>query len=506
MALPAPMMTTFSRMNNLQFRRLRIPRPAVVYLLARNRQATRAMRLQPGFLSRSQVQTIHANALRVLDEVGVRVEHAELRHRLESVGGRTGQDEMLCFRPADVERLIAQAPKTRLSERPPRVGLRVGIYHSRYLDPKTNELLPFNEERLARYIDLARQLNADGIGMLGVPFAVEGLPPGLAPLAEKLYSWKLGCRPDGSIISTDLCEPILEMYRCHAASVGRPLEDAFHAAGYLVSPLRLARLECEQLLFFHRHGLRMYIGHMPSQGGTAPVTFAGALTLTLAERIFIFLLQRCLWPEEPFHIDGTPATMDMRSGLSFYGRPEMQRFNVALADLARFYGCSCAGHTGLTDAKLPSVEAGVQKAAGALITALACGSAAVSGGLLGVDEICSPVQLVLDRDLVDGLKALLIEPQVSDELCALEDIRAVGAGGNFLGTELTVHRFRQELWQSRTWSHHSTSGWSLAGRKIDLDLAREVVAKHDKGFAGQSYITPEEERELWRIARRVSRV
>jgi trimethylamine:corrinoid methyltransferase-like protein len=32
-----------------------------------------AMRLQPGLLSRWQVQTIHANALRVLDEVGVRV-------------------------------------------------------------------------------------------------------------------------------------------------------------------------------------------------------------------------------------------------------------------------------------------------------------------------------------------------------------------------------------------------------------------------------------------------
>ncbi len=43
------------------------------------------MRLRP-CLSVAQVELIHRNALRVLAEIGVRVEHAALRERLASSG------------------------------------------------------------------------------------------------------------------------------------------------------------------------------------------------------------------------------------------------------------------------------------------------------------------------------------------------------------------------------------------------------------------------------------
>jgi len=461
------------------------------------------MRLQPAFLSRPQVETVHRNALRVLEQVGVKVEHEVLRRRLDSVGGKVSDAAGVVRFPARAaERAIADAPKTPISDAPARVSARVGIYHSRYLDPVSDELATFNEPRLARYAGMARACECvDGVGMLGVPFAMPEVPPAHQPLAEKLYCWKHGIDPDGSVIFTPLCEPLLEIFACHASATGRKIEQVFQARGYLISPLRLARPECEQLLFFHERGLPMYIGHLPSQGGTAPVTLAGALVLALAERIFLFLLQRAFDERAPFSVDGTPATVDMRSGFSCYGRPEMQRFNVAFADLARFYGCSCAGHTGLTDAKRPSTEAGAQKGIGALITALACGHATVSAGLLGVDEICSPVQLVLDCDVVGGLRALLAAPAVDERLCAFEDILAAGCGGNFLGSDLTFERFREELWQPATWTAGSTSRWELSGRRVDVDCARDRVAAFEKAFAPEAYISPAEEKELRQIIR-----
>lgn len=466
------------------------------------------MRLQTAFLSRQEVETVHRNALRVLEEVGVKVEHETVRRRLGTVGGMPDEGANVVRFPARAaERHIAEAPKNRMTDGPARVSARVGIYGSRLLCPGTDELVGFDEARLAGYAGLARSLGCvEGIGMLGLPFAAPGIPPAYQPLTEKLYAWKHGITPDGSIIFTALCEPLWEMFVCHAAATGRRVEDVFRAAGYLVSPLRLARPECEQFLFFQQRGLPMFVGHLPSQGGTAPVTFAGALTLALAERIFLFLLQRAFREDTPFSVEGTPATMDMRTGLSCYGRPAMQRFNVALADLARFYGCSCAGHTGLTDAKLPSCEVGAQKAAGALITALACGHATISAGLLGADEICSPVQMVLDGDIVGSLNALLSKPSVDERSCAFGEILSAGPGGNFLGTELTCREFREELWEPRTWAAEMTAGWGNSGRRTDVEKAREWVAAFERDFEPRTFISPDEERELQAIIRRAVRV
>jgi len=461
------------------------------------------MRLTP-MLTRAQVETIHRNALRVLAELGVRVEHEGVRLRLAAVGGRAdAASEVVRFPASDVERLIAEARKAPRPERPPAVGIHVGVYGSQYLDPESDALRPFDENLLAGYFGLAHHLGAhDGVGLLGLPFVPEGIPAPYMPLSEKLFAWKWGARPDGSVLSTALCEPLLEMFSCHAAAQGRKLPGVFCATGYVISPLRLARPECEQLLFFAERGLRMGIGHLPSQGGTAPVTFAGALVLALAEQLFLYLLRRAFWEEAELSVGGTVSTLDMRRACSCYGRPEQQRINAAFTDLASFYGCACGGHTGLTDAKRPSCEAGAQKALGTLYTALACGHGSLSAGLLGIDEVCSPVQMVLDADLADALRALLAAPEVDELECACDEILAVGHGGQFLGTPFTAERFRRALFQPRTWAWQNLSGWAASGGKLDVDLAREFLRDWSRRFVPAPAISAEEERELRRIIRR----
>ena len=373
------------------------------------------------FLNRAQVETLHHNALRVLAETGVRVEHEGMRRRLEALGATSASSGNVCFAPSKVEghlfgNTIPQPVR-------PHVQVSAGVYQSWYLEPETGCLVPFTEDRLARYISLARSLPlVSHTHLLGLPFVPPELPADFLPLAEKLYAWKYGARPGGAVQFTHLCEPLLEMFRCHATMNGEPLAKVFCAEGFLITPLRLAQPECEQVLFFAERRLRMRLGHLPSQGGSAPITFAGAITLALAEQIFLHLINRALWPHAEFAVAGVVMTMDLRTGASVYGRPEQQRINAAFADLARFYGCSCTGHTGLSDAKAPSFEAGAQKALGALMTALTVGAGTIEAGLLGTDEICSPVQMVLDHDLAGALSALLREPTVSEAECAGEEI------------------------------------------------------------------------------------
>ena len=452
------------------------------------------------FLSRAQVETLHHNALRVLAETGVRVEHEGMRGRLEALGAASDGNGNVRFAPSHVEpHLFGKIPPEPVR---PHVRVFAGVYQSWYLEPATGRRVPFTEERLAGYIGLARSLPlVSHTHLLGLPFVPPDLPADSVPLAEKLYAWKYGAAPAGAVQLTSLCQPLLEMFRCHASMNGQPIEKGFCAEGFLVSPLRLARPECEQVLFFAEHGLRMRLGHLPSQGGTAPVTFAGAITLALAEQIFLHLINRALWPDAEFSLASTVMTMDPRTAASVYGRPEQQRINAAFADLGRFYGCPCGGQTGLSDAKAPSFEAGAQKAIGALLTALTVGAGTVEAGLLATDEICSPVQMVLDHDLAGALTSLLREPSVSDAECAVEEIAGVGCGGNFLASELTAARCREEFFFPRTWSSQSSATWERTGSKLDIDLAREYVAQFNETYAPTSAISAEEERELQRIIR-----
>jgi trimethylamine--corrinoid protein Co-methyltransferase len=367
-------------------------------------------------------------------------------------------------------------------------------------------MVQFDEDLLAFYFALARSLPGMGrIGLLGLPCQVGGLPDAYGPLLEKVVAWKNGVVPDGTVQATELCVPLLELFSCHAAFSGKPIEEVFVATGYMISPLRVARLECEQLFFFAERGFRMKMGHQPTQGLTAPATFAGAITLALAEQIFLFLLDSALNEEARLELTSNVMTVDPRTAMALYGRPEQQRINAAFADIARFYGCPCRGHTGLSDAKAPSFEAGAQKATGALITALALGEGSIEAGLLGVDEICSPLQMVLDVELANSLNALLAHQAIDDEACGVEEIAAaVRESGNFLDSELTARRCRTEFFLPKTWSNQLVSGWHSSGAKRDLDLAREWVAAFRSNYTPVAHIQPEEERELLTIVRRAA--
>lgn len=455
-----------------------------------------------GLATGPATDAIHRGALRVLAEAGVAVEHDGVRQRLAGVGGRaTAGSDRVRFDPVEVERRILAAPKAPPLDGLPAVALQADVYQCRFLAPGAETTVAFTEPVLARYVALARHLGVEAPGLLGPPCLPEWLPPAYSPLAERILAWKYGMRPHGSVMSVGLCGPLADLAACHAAAVGGTTREVFAAVGYLVSPLRLARPECEQLVAFAHRGLPMGIGQLSTQGGSAPVTAAGTAVLTLAEQFFLHLLQSAFGEPPAFSLWSTPLTMDLREGVLCFGRPEHLQVVRIFAALAERYGCACGAHPGLTDAKRPGTEAGVQKSMAALFTALALGRSAVAGGLLGMDEICSPVQLVQDADLVDALNATLARPDLSDEACAVEEIIAAGPGGSHLGTEFTAERCRAELLRPRTWSRVTTPTWDRTRGRTDEGLAAEFVDAFDLRPLPAPVMGESEERALWGIVR-----
>jgi trimethylamine--corrinoid protein Co-methyltransferase len=214
---------------------------------------------------------------------------------------------------------------------------------------------------------------------------------------------------------------------------------------------------------------------MPAMGATAPVTLAGAITLNLAEQLALRILDWALWGEKRLHLGCSVSVMDMRTTIRPFGRPEMAIANVMTAQLARYYGASFSGHAGLSDAKLPSTETGAQKALTAIPTLLAGGSVWLDAGLLSIDEVYSPIQMVLDNELLSALKRYVHEFRVDEQSIGLQTILEVGPGGHYLDRLHTVRHFRDEHWNPDIWSRHMLGPWMEAGRQLDADRARDIA-------------------------------
>lgn len=428
-----------------------------------------------GVLSSREAERLHAAALRILHEMGMEIQERSLLDELAAAGLPVDFDaQRVRFPRQRVEQFIAAAGTFDWDTAKPHLSASAGVYHSLYHDPESGELVPWTAQHLADYFAVARALpHVGGAHMLGCRLEVAAP---LEPLYERLYCWKLGASEGGSIYLTEICPYLLEIYQARAESLGQELKEAFRASVYLAPMLKLGRHEAAQVAFFRRYGLKVNIGGgMGAMGANLPVTHAGAVALHLAEQLALNLLDHVLNGRRSLHLGGSISVLDLQTAIRPFGRPEMAITNLLLIDMARRYRAAYGGHGGLSDAKLPSAEAGAQKALTAIPTLLAGGNVWVDAGLLGIDEVCSPIQMCLDDEFLGALSRFVHAFDITDESIGLDTILAAGPGGNYLAADHTLAFFRTEHWQPEIWSRQMLRPRMAGGAQLDTDRARENV-------------------------------
>ena len=438
-------------------------------------------------LNAREEEAILGAALRILEEVGVQVEDARLLEHLAAFGARVDAAAARArFGRAFMERFIADAAPFDGDAVEPNVAGCASVYHGYYLDPDSGEHLPWTLPRVFAYLKIAHHL-PHARPALGLPFPLPEVPSEASLLFFHYLALKFHGRCGPTVDHVADAPHVLAMAEAASDALGRPLAEVLRPSVYMSPPLRLGREEAGVFEYFAERGVRVNIGHMTAAGAAGPATLAGALALHLAEGLFIAAVNRARFGERTLALGCSVAPLDMRTGMYPYGRPEMELCNVAMAQLARRLRASFAGHGGHSDAKRPGAEAGFQKALTTLPTLMACGRAAVCCGLLSVDEVFSPVQMVIDDEIVGALQRFARGFEVNDDTLALDLIAEVGPGGTFLDTEHTARRFRGEFWEPRLFARDMLAGWLRNGGRTEADIARDVV--HD--LAGREPLPPQ---------------
>jgi trimethylamine--corrinoid protein Co-methyltransferase len=249
-----------------------------------------------------------------------------------------------------------------------------------------------------------------------------------------------------------------------------------------ISPLVHSEMGVSKGLVCCEHGIPfIYIGS-PMMGATAAVTIESTLVQAVAESLAGLVIFQNKTPGAKFIFGGDATVMDMKSTIFSYGSPELNILNAALADMAHFYELPFFCLAGSTDAKVLDAQAGMEYAMSIYNATLNGCNIIHDCGYLESGLTSSFESVLFSDEIIGMIKFMLRELNFDDQTVALDLIDTVGPGNNFLLEDHTYENFKQNLYMPRYLDRKRFEEWETEGsRELRQELntkAQEIFTQH----------------------------
>ncbi len=228
-------------------------------------------------------------------------------------------------------------------------------------------------------------------------------------------------------------------------------------------PLLWSTITCENLIDCAVNGIPAELVSMPLTGATGPVTLAGAVVQHAAESLSGIVIHQLAGPGAPIVWGGSPAAFDMRTGTTPMGAVETMMIDMAYSEVGKSLGLPTHAYMGMSDAKVVDAQCGFESGIGTVLAALAGVNMVSGAGMLDFESCFSLEKLVIDAELIGMARRLLAGVAPRGATLALDVLRAVGHGGNFLEHPSTRQWFREEM--------------TMPSPVVDRDFRREWEGK-----------------------------
>ena len=419
------------------------------------------------FLSHEEMQHIHKTALSLLERMGMKVEHPKALEYLRNAGCRVDMDSRIVKFPEEVVEQAIQRMKSNFAN-PDRWPKLMSVRYSQvrfdrqpfsiHEDFSVNAggfccfIWDLEGKRRSATLEDARQAlrladRLDQITYTGLPCAAQDVPVEIRPIVMAAELAK-HTRKHGGIETFNARQVD---YICRIGEVVAGSREAHRRqpilAGYAEArtPLCIDEVMVDVMLAHLERGLPQSLDTMPCAGSTAPMTAAGTVALGIAETLGGLVLGFAVDPKATMTIDFTPGYCDMRSSLFGYaGAERIPLLAARIQMISEFYGCPSGVHGGKTDACIPGIQTGVQKAVSMLGVIMA---GAIGFGTVGHLENAitfSPLQLVIDNEIARYVRRTVRGVEVNEETLAVDVIAAAGISGNTIASDHTAEHFKDE--------------------------------------------------------------
>lgn len=439
-------------------------------------------------LSRDDLDKIHGATVEVLRRLGVKIWEPTALNLFKDAGAEVDKRTMMVRIPENLlKETIRKAPREfKLYGRDPNyvlnfagnavhigtAGLAVRVHD---LEGK------IRPGKLKDVGDLARLADAlENIHMIIMMVTPSDIPDDLYHMYVMLEDWKnSGKTTDGWNYAAKKAQESIDM----ATILRDGTEELMRKPCLLgftnpVSPMQQSKELVEGALIYAKYKQPMIYAPEALSGGTAPATLAGLLVQQNAEVLSGIMISELANPGAPVLYGTVSAALDMRTGATALGGPEVGLLNIATGQLGRYYGLPRRGTGGNSDSKALDAQAGLETASNMLMSALAgmnfiydaCGS--LEGSMT-----ISYEKLVIDNEIAGMVFRVLDGIEVTEETLAVDEICKIGPNASYLGTTFTGKHFRKEHFLTTLLDRRSLDTWVKTGSKDITAVAKEKAKK-----------------------------
>ena len=411
-------------------------------------------------LTRYQIEKIHEYSLKILATTGIRVDSLRARRLFAKALGGSDEDTVVRIPAEWVERALETAPSTvdiydrrgnlrfQLgNSQKTRTRFGIGVTNLYYQDPVTDERTAFTRKHMELGTRLGSVLPSfDIISTIGI---LQDISPITADLYGTLEMVANTTKPLVILISEKQCfELSLDLLdHLHGDLSAKPFIIPYFNP---ITPLVLNEDTTDTIFSTIDRGLPFIFNNYGMSGATSPITPASNLALLNAELLAGLVFSQLVKEGTPIILGSLPAGFDMRSMAGLY-TPQTLMLNVACAEMMAYYELPHAGTSGSGPGWGPDLSAAGTLWMNHLTGCLGkVGMAPFVGG--NFDSMAfSPVLVVYSDEVIRQARIYNQGFDINDATVAINEIDAIGPGGNFLTADMTVALCRERNYSSSIW-------------------------------------------------------
>jgi trimethylamine--corrinoid protein Co-methyltransferase len=437
-------------------------------------------------ISEQQVEQIHEGTLDVLAKAGVKIYNDEALKVFKQNGCTVDSDTNLVrFPPALVEECLRHCPSSfRVKSRNPDHDLILGLDHVVFFNFPGRDIVDLStgdsrSPTRQEHIDLVTVLDAlPTVHFLNnYPyFGYRGIPENMKEMEGAAIRLAHSTKVTMEIAHNDIDRFTFRM----AKAIGTEI----FANPNTSSPLTCYTDQTNACFLAAEYDLPSMIWDGATAGSTAPASVAGAVISANAEVIPYIVLLQLLKPGARVAVANLVLPQNMKTGAPAFGDISVSLHLAAYNQVWRRYGIPMvASSSGVSNAKVIGFQLAYEKTIPSLIAAIS-GSSAVQIHSSVYGEISAhPIQAILDDDIANMIGRFVEGIEVNEDAAAVDMINEVGPiPGHFLGQAHTRRWWNREQYVTQSADRLTYPEWKNAGKKNDVDYARErmeeILASH----------------------------
>ena len=252
---------------------------------------------------------------------------------------------------------------------------------------------------------------------------------------------------------------------------------------FVVPPMKFATESCQTMEHCIREGMPILLLSAGQAGATAPAPLATAIVQAVAECLAGVVYVNSISPGFPAIFGTWPFVSDLRTGAMSGGSGEQGLLTAGCAQMHQFYGLPGGAAGGMSDSKLPDMQAGWEQ-----------GILNVLAGLSGLNMVYESVgmhasllgfcleSLVLGDDLLGQVQRCVRGIDVTEDSVSIETMRSVclDGPGHYLGHAQTLEVMQTEYIYPAVANRSSPKEWNELGRP---DLIQKAIERKNRILA-----------------------